>query len=86
MDSEPDDGLDGTQEYVWGTNVNVPDVSRAIHRFLSNYRSRSDHVDVKYVQLIEQVGGLCPILSIFLEICFSLARFIMDLICLGFFS
>jgi hypothetical protein len=63
VDSEPEDGLDGAQEYVWGTNVNVPDVSRAIHRFLSNYRSSSDDVDAKYVQLIEQVGGLCPILD-----------------------
>jgi hypothetical protein len=86
VDSEPEDGLDGAQEYVWGTNVNVPDVSRAIHRFLSNYRSSSDDVDAKYVQLIEQVGGLCFILSILFEACFSLARFIMDLICLEFFS
>jgi hypothetical protein len=86
VDSEPEDGLDGAQEYVWRTNVNVPDVSRAIHRFLSNYRSSSDDVDAKYVQLIEHVGGLCPILSILLEACFSLARFIMNLICLGFFS
>ena len=53
MDSEPDDGLDGTQKYVWEINVNVPYVSRAIHRFLLNYRSSSNDVDAKYVQLIE---------------------------------
>ena len=59
--AEPDDNVGGEYAYVWGTNVNIPDVLRAIRRFLNNYRSSSDDLDSKYIQLIQEVGNLVPI-------------------------
>ncbi|KAG0564394.1 hypothetical protein KC19_8G107300 [Ceratodon purpureus] len=52
--AEPDDNVGGEYAYVWGTNVNIPDVLRAIRRFLNNYRSSSDDLDSKYIQLIQE--------------------------------
>lgn len=58
---EPDDNVGGEYAYVWGTNVNIPDVLRAIRRFLNNYRSSPEDLNSKYIQLIEEVGNLRPI-------------------------
>lgn len=54
--AEPDDTLGGEYAYVWGTNVNIPDVLRAIRRFLHNYRSSAHDLNSKYIQIIEEVG------------------------------
>ncbi|CAK9211657.1 unnamed protein product [Sphagnum troendelagicum] len=43
-----------TLSYVWGTNINVPDVTNAIARFLQNYRTSPEDMEAKYIQLIEQ--------------------------------
>lgn len=56
--AEPDDDMGGEYAYVWGTNVNIPDVLRAIRRFLNNYRSTAGDLHSKYIQLIEEVGNL----------------------------
>jgi hypothetical protein len=56
--AEPDDNVGGEYVYVWGTNVNIPDVLRAIRRFLNNYRLSADDLDSKYIQLIQEVGNL----------------------------
>lgn len=53
--AEPDDDMGGEYAYVWGTNVNIPDVLRAIRRFLHNYRSSAEDLHSKYIQLIEEV-------------------------------
>lgn len=52
--AEPDDTLGGEYAYVWGTNVNIPDVLRAIRRFLHNYRSSAHDLNSKYIQIIEE--------------------------------
>jgi DNA replication licensing factor MCM4 len=57
MDARPSsDAEDGptTLSYVWGTNINVPDVTNAIARFLQNYRASPEDMEAKYIQLIEQ--------------------------------
>jgi DNA replication licensing factor MCM4 len=57
MDARPSsDAEDGptTLSYVWGTNINVPDVTNAIARFLQNYRTSPEDMEAKYIQLIEQ--------------------------------
>jgi hypothetical protein len=53
--SDAEDGPT-TLSYVWGTNINVPDVTNAIARFLQNYRTSPEDMEAKYIQLIEQVG------------------------------
>jgi hypothetical protein len=53
--SDAEDGPT-TLSYVWGTNINVPDVTNAIARFLQNYRASPEDMEAKYIQLIEQVG------------------------------
>lgn len=59
--AEPDDEVGGEYAYVWGTNVNIPDVLRAIRRFLINYRPTRGDFQSKYIQLIEEVGNFRPV-------------------------
>ncbi|BBN04176.1 DNA replication licensing factor MCM4 [Marchantia polymorpha subsp. ruderalis] len=45
----------GAQQLVWGTNICVEDVERAVERFIKYYRDKPDDLEAKYMKHLEQI-------------------------------
>ncbi|KAL3683753.1 hypothetical protein R1sor_001775 [Riccia sorocarpa] len=45
----------GAQQLVWGTNICVEDVERAVERFIKYYREKPEDLEAKYMKLLEQI-------------------------------